>query len=187
MADKSPGGARPCDLPALARAALYLGATAFGGLGVTLKLIQRDFVERRGWLTARDLADAMAFTKPLPGSTVVQVVTFLGWRLGRWPGALVATLAFLAPAVILMAVAAAAAFSLPDAPWVAGALTGLHVAVVGLLAAAMWDLARSEAASPVLVAVLLAALAAGLFVNAALVVVTAGLAGIVAGRRTSRA
>src|SRR6266436_7238198 len=106
------------DLPSLAWALLRIGAVAFGGLGATLPLLNRDLVERRGWLRSSDVTEALAYTKPLPGSTVVQVVTFLGWRLAGWSGALVATIAFLLPALVLMTVAAAAVLSLPDAPWV---------------------------------------------------------------------
>lgn len=130
-------------------------------------------MDRRGWLDARDLKDALAFTKPLPGSTVVQVVTFLGWRLAGWPGALVATAAFLIPATAVMTAAAAATFALPDVPWVRGALTGVQVAVVGLLASALSRLARSEAGAPLLAGVLAVSFVAGLFVNAALLIALA--------------
>ncbi len=159
-------------------ALLCIGAVAFGGLGATLTLLRRELVERRGWLHPGDITEALACTKPLPGSTVVQVVTFLGWRLGNWPGAIVATAAFLLPALALMIVAAAAVMALPDAPWARGALTGLQVAVVGLLTAALWHLARSEAGSALLLTVLLAGFAAGLFVNAAFVVAAAGAIGV---------
>jgi chromate transporter len=157
---------------------LIIGAVAFGGLGATLALLQRELVERRGWLQPADVSEALAYTKPLPGSTVVQVVTFLGWRINHWPGAIVATAAFLLPALIVMTVAAAAVLALPDDRWVRGGLTGLQVAVVGLLAAALWNLARSEARSLFLIVVLVAAFAAGLFVNAAIVVAAAGVVGI---------
>lgn len=166
----------------LAWALLRIGTVAFGGLGATLALLHRDLVERRGWLRAGDVAEALAYTKPLPGSTVVQVVTFLGWRLGGWPGAIIATTAFLIPAFMIMTISAAAVLALPDAPVVRNALTGLQVGVVGVLAAAMWRLARSEAASRPLIAVLIAAFATGLFVNAALVVGVAGVIGIVIDR-----
>lgn len=174
-----PGGTiKTPGLPLIAWALLRVGAVAFGGLGATLALLNRDLVEQRGWLRASDVTEALAYTKPLPGSTVVQVVTFLGWRLAGWPGALVATVMFLLPAFAIMTVAAAAVFALPDAPVVRNALTGLQVAVVGILAAAMWRLARSEAGSVPLVAVLVAAFVAGLFINAALVVGVAGVIGI---------
>lgn len=155
---------------------------AFGGLGATLALLQRELVTRRGWLRPSDVAEALAYTKPLPGSTVVQVVTFLGWRLGGWPGAFVATAAFLLPSFAIMTATAAAVAALPDAAWVRGALTGVQMAVLGLLAAALWQLARSEAGSISLMIVLLAAFAAGLWVNAALVVAAAGAIGVAADR-----
>lgn len=178
---KSRASRRP-GLLSLGWALLCVGAVAFGGLGATLALLRRELVERRDWLRPSDITEALAYTKPLPGSTVVQVVTFLGWRLGNWPGAIVATVAFLLPSLALMTAAAAAALALPDAPWVRGALTGLQIAVVGLLAAALWHLARSEASSALLLTVLLVGFAAGLFVNAAVVVAAAGAIGVLIDR-----
>lgn len=46
---------------------LRLGAVAFGGLGPALKLLDRELVVRRGWLTSTDVRDALTYTKPLPG------------------------------------------------------------------------------------------------------------------------
>jgi chromate transporter len=181
-----PMSERP-DLPSLAWALLRIGAVAFGGLGATLALLNRDLVERRRWLRSSDVGEALAYTKPLPGSTVVQVVTFIGWRLGGWSGAMVATVMFLLPAFMIMTIAAAAVFALPDAPIVRSALAGLQVAVVGILAAAMWRLARSEAGSVPLMIVLIAAFGVGLFVNAAIVVGGAGVIGVVFDRLKSHA
>ena len=85
---------------------------------------------------------------------------------------------FLIPAFTIMTVAAAAVFALPDVSVVRNSLAGMQIAIVGILAAAMWRLARSEAGSVPLVAVLIAAFLTGLFVNAALVVGAAGLIGV---------
>jgi chromate transporter len=167
---------------------LRLGAVAFGGLGAALALIQRELVERRGWVDAADVKNALAFTKPLPGSTVVQVVAFLGWRMRRWPGALVATAAFLLPSMALMIAAAAGAAALPDAAWVRGLFSGIAIAVVGLLAAALWKLAQAEIGDPLLIAVMGIALVSGFFVDAALIVLGFGFVGaFVVRRRKSHA
>ena len=157
------------------------GAAKFWPIDSFSKLAA-DLVDRRGWLCSSDVTEALAYTKPMPGSTVVQVVTFLGWRMGGWAGAIIGTIAFLLPAFALMTVAAAAVLALPDAAWVRGALTGLQTAVIGVLAAALWHLARSEAGSGLLVIVLISAFAAGLFVNAALVVAAAGAIGVAVDR-----
>ncbi len=156
---------------------LRLGAFAFGGLGATLALLRRELVDRRHWLQPRDVSEALAFTQTLPGSTGIQVVAYLGWRLRGWPGALVGACTFIAPAAALMIMVAAGSLALPDKVWVKTALIGMQVAVVGLLAGAMWRLARSEARGAMLGAVLLGSCMLGFFVHAVMIVVGAGLVG----------
>jgi len=162
---------------AIGWALVRTGAVAFGGLGATLALLQRALVDRLQWLRESDISEALAFTKLLPGSTGIQIVAYLGWRLRGWAGALVAAAAFIAPAAVLMIIVAAASLALPDEPWIRGALGGIQVGVVGLIAAAMWRLARSCAREPVLAAVLLASVVLGFVVHAAVIVVGAGLVG----------
>lgn len=82
------------------------------------------------WCADRDVSEALALTKPLPGSTVVQIVAFLGWRLGGF-GCVIAAASFVTPAAIIIAIAAAAAtFALPLH---AGVLIGIQVGVIGCL------------------------------------------------------
>ena len=156
---------------------LRVGAFAFGGMGATLALLNRGLVERRKWLAPSDISEALAFTRALPGSTGIQVAAYLGWRLRGWPGAFVAAVAFILPAATMMTAVAAGSLILPEHPWVKGAMTGIQVAVVGLLAAAMVRLARSEAKGLVLTAVVAASGVLGFFVHAIVVMVGAGLIG----------
>ncbi len=66
---------------------IRIGVGAFGGLGVTLSLIERYLVKDRGALTAQDVTESLTYTKFLLGSTGVQVVGYLGYRLAGWAGA----------------------------------------------------------------------------------------------------
>lgn len=166
---------------------LKLGAAAFGGLGATLSLLQRRLVDERGWLQQSDISEGLAFTRALPGSTGIQLVAYLGHRLRGWPGALVAAVAYIAPATLLMILAAAFSLALPDHPAVDRALNGLQVAVVGLLAASMWQLARSEAKDAARMAVLLVCAVLGFFVNAVIVIAAAGMVGALAAKADTRA
>lgn len=174
-------GGRRTPLTVIGWELLRLGAVAFGGLGATLALLQRGLVDRRQWLQERDIGEALAITQALPGSTGVQVVAYLGWRLRGWPGAIVATTAFIAPAAALMVVAAAASLALPDLPWVRGALAGVQVGVVGLVAMAMWRLARSNARGTALAVVLLTSCVLGFFLHAVVIVAGAGMVGALIG------
>jgi chromate transport protein ChrA len=50
-------------------------------------------VDRRPILTEADVAEAVAAARLLPGSSLIQVVSFLGYRIRGWTGAVVATVA----------------------------------------------------------------------------------------------
>lgn len=154
-----------------------IGALAFGGLGATLALIDAELARRRTLVSADTVAEALTWTKPLPGSTVVQVVAFLGWRLGGWTASAVCTAAFLAPPALFVLALAYAYAALPPSPVIAAVRRGVLAAVVGLLLVTMSRLAGRVAVgrgAPVAVA----AFALGAFeINAAAIVLAAGLLG----------
>jgi chromate transporter len=162
---------------------LRLGALAWGGLGAAIALIDRELVVRRGWVTSEEVRRALAFTLVLPGSTVVQVVAYLGWRLGRWPGAVIAAAAFVTPTFAIMVAAAALLVSAPSGPVIDGILLGFHVAVVGLLISTLVRMSGELRPRRMHGLALLAFGASLLSVNAAVVVGLAGLAWVAIGDR----
>lgn len=161
-----------------------IGAMAFGGLGATVALLEEELARRRP-LTSHDrIAAALAYTKLLPGSTVVQVVAYLGWTLGGWTGALVSTGSFLLPSVAVMVAFAYAYSLLPELPWIIAVRRGVIAAVVGLLLLTMFRLARSAGGGAMTILVALAAFTVGVWsqAHAAWIVVAAGLLGVLARR-----
>jgi chromate transporter len=164
----------------LARIFLEIGATSFGGLGPSLAIIERELVEKRSILTQADVAEAVAATRLLPGSTLIQVASFLGYRIRGWTGSAVATLACIMPPASAMIVIAACWQSLPSHPALGPATQGLTAAVVGLLLVSMCRFGRATIASPVASGIGLAAFGSAVVwrIPAAVVVVVAGLIGI---------
>jgi chromate transporter len=162
-----------------------IGAVAFGGLGATLALIEAQLVQRQRLISREELTEALTYTKLLPGSTVVQVVAYLGARLGGWPGAAAATAAFLAPSVAMMLLLAYGYAGLGGAATVEPALRGLLAVVVGLLIVATYRLARPLLTTPLAGGLAIAAFLIGLVfrVNPAWIVVAAGIVGLLAERR----
>lgn len=159
-----------------------MGLQGFGGLGSVLTLITRDLVERRGWLEQADITEALTYTKLLPGSTVVQIVAYLGWKLGGWVGAFLATVAFLLPAFLVMLGLAIAYCSVALTVQVQAMISGLMAAVVGLLILATLALGRKNITGVTgMIVALLSLIASVQFgINPALVVLTAGVWGILA-------
>jgi chromate transporter len=159
---------------------LHIGAVAFGGLGAALALIERELVNKRPWLTAADVTEALTYTKLLPGSTVVQVVAYLGYKLGGWSGSAVATVAFVFPSALLMLALAAAYVSATAVPALRPAINGLTAAIVGILLATTYRLGKANIPDRITLGIALASIVAGVFlgVSAAVIVVVAGLLGI---------
>lgn len=65
-------------LSAMALAFLVLGAQAFGGPAMTIALLRRGLVERRGWLRGEDIPEALTWASILPGSTSVGMFSYVG-------------------------------------------------------------------------------------------------------------
>jgi chromate transporter len=163
---------------------IRIGVAAFGGLGVTLSLIERYLVKDRAVLTAQDVSEGLTYTKFLPGSTGVQVVGYLGYRLGGWPGAALATSAFLFPAFLLMLALSIVyeEISVLLSDTATPALRGLTAAVAGILVATIYRLAKPTITTLTGGVVAVAACAAGIVlrINPAWIVLTAGILGILA-------
>jgi chromate transporter len=165
---------------------IKIGVAAFGGLGVTLSLIDRYSVKARGLLTAQDVTESLTYTKFLPGSTGVQVVGYLAYRLGGWAGAALATSAFLLPAFLLMLLLSILyeEFTVLLADAAAPALRGLTAAVAGILVATIYRLAKPTITTVAGAAIAVAACAAGiaLRISPAWIVLVAGIMGILSPR-----
>ena len=162
---------------------LKIGSVLYGSGYVLLAFLRSDFVDRLGWLTDRQLLDAVAVGQFTPGP-VFTTATFVGYLVAGWPGALLATLAIFLPSFVFVAL------SHPLIPKIRGSrltgafLDGVNVAALGLMAAVTWQLARAAIAD---VFTGLLALAAGVVllstrVNSAWLVLAGALAGMVARR-----
>ena len=160
---------------------LRIGAVAFGGIGAALALIDRELVNKRRWLTAPDVTEALTYTKLLPGSTVVQVVSYLGYKLGGWSGSAIATTAFVLPSALFMLVLAAAYVATTALPALYPAVNGLTAVVVGILVATTYRLGKSNIKEYFTLGIALAAVIAGAVfdIHAALITIIGGLLGLI--------
>ncbi len=161
---------------------LKLGLTSFGGPVAHLGYFRDAFVTRRRWLGERAYADLVALCQFLPGPASSQVGIGIGLAKAGLPGAFAAWLGFTAPSALLLVAFGYGVVAFENGiP--AGALHGLKIVAVAVVAQAVWGMARTMCpdATRVTVAVLAAgvALAAPLpFVQVALIVAGA-LAGLV--------
>ena len=179
----SPTPQQPPKVPALTLGWIFLhiGATAYGGLGTTLALIERELVAKRGMLTPADVTEALTYTKLLPGSTGPQAIAYLGYKLGGWSGSAVAMTAFIFPSALLMVLLAGAYVATTALPAIRPTVNGLTAGVVGILLATIYRLGKPNIKEPLTWGIALVAFAVVAFlgVSAALIVVAAGLLGMI--------
>jgi chromate transporter len=161
---------------------LRLGVTSFGGPIAHLGYFRDEVVARRRWLSDKEYADLVALCQFLPGPASSQVGFGIGLFRAGALGALAAFLAFTLPSAILM-VAFAYGASFFGGVVGEGALAGLKIVAVAIVAQAVWGMAKTltpdrQRAAIAVIAAVAALLLAGSMGQIVAIVVGA-LAGLV--------
>lgn len=131
------------DDPTLGLASVFYraGALVFGGGHVVLPLLQTEIVDR-GWLDQSTFLGGYGAVQALPGP-LFSFAGFVGAAQqvapGGWAGGLVALVAIFLPAMLLVLGVMPFWDRLKGQPAARAGLAGVNAAVVGVLAAALWD------------------------------------------------
>lgn len=127
---------------------LKLGFISFGGPAGQIAIMHREVVERRGWLDDRAFMHALNFCMLLPGPEALQLAIWIGWRLHRTAGGIVAGICFIVPAMLLLLGLSFVYALHGEVPAVAAVLLGLKATVIALIAQALLRLARRALSHP---------------------------------------
>jgi chromate transporter len=121
---------------------LRLGTFGFGGPIALTGYMQRDLVERRGWVSERDYKEGLTLAQLAPGPLAAQLAIYLGWsRAGVW-GATLVGLAFVAPSLVMVLALSAAYVRFGGLPWMQGVFYGIGAAVIAIIAQSALKLTR---------------------------------------------
>lgn len=111
---------------------LKLGATAYGGPAM-IGQIKETAVNRYGWVKEEEFMRGVALCQLIPGATMVQIVTYIGYRVrGIW-GALIAAVAFVLPAFIVLVILSAIYFKMQTLWFIEALFKGLGAIVVAII------------------------------------------------------
>ena len=110
-----------------------IGAFTFGGGLAMMPIMQRELIEKRGWLTEEELIDYFAIGQSTPGIIAVNVSTFVGYKRLGVLGGIIGTIGVITPSWVIIMLLAGAISSVDKYPLAQKALKGINVAVAALL------------------------------------------------------
>lgn len=128
-------------LVTLIRVFSLLSLLAVGGGTAVLPALQRETVDEQHWLTDAEFRDAYSLGQVAPGPNML-MVTVIGYRVARAPGALAVTIAFFLPACLLALGVGRVWERFYDSPWREAIQRGLAPVSIGLMCAGILSLAR---------------------------------------------
>ena len=108
-----------------------------------LPLIQREVVERKGWIGEEEFLNMIALAQAAPGLIAVNSAIFIGWRVGGWRGVAGAVLGAVLPSFLIILAIAMVFAQWKEQPAVEAVFKGIRPAVVALIAAPLVKMARA--------------------------------------------
>jgi chromate transporter len=136
---------------------LKIGSILYGSGYVLLAFLRADLVERWHWLSEAQLLDAIAVGQVTPGP-VFTTATFIGYLLGGFDGAIVATIGIFLPAFFFVALSGPLVPRIRASAAAGAFLDGVNAASLALMAVVTWQLANAAVVDLTTVALLVISL-----------------------------
>ena len=120
-----------------------IGIFTLGGGYAMIPQIEAEVVNRHKWMTREEFLDLIAVAQSCPGALAVNMSVFIGYRMRKLAGAICATLGVTLPSFLIILLIAMFFHQFQDNAVVASAFNGIRPAVVALIAAPVFTLAKS--------------------------------------------
>lgn len=109
-----------------------------------LPIIEREVVNDKKWVSYEELLDYYAVSQSTPGIIMVNVATFVGYKVGGILGGFVATIGEVSPAIIIIMIIAKILKEFKESEYVKSAFLGLRPTVFGLILSAFISIFTSS-------------------------------------------
>ena len=146
-----------------------IGAFTFGGGYAMIPLIQRETVEKHGWISDDDILEVVAIAESTPGPIAINAATFIGYRVAGFLGALCATLGVVLPSFVMILAISGVLRQFQHIKAVQYAFVGIRAGVLALIVKAFWGMLKKAEKSAVSYAIMLCVFAAVVFWDASVV------------------
>jgi len=128
----------------LAKLFLKLGTIGFGGPAAHIAMMREEVVRKRKWMDDQHFLDLLGAINLIPGPNSTEMTMHLGHVRAGWKGLVVAGLCFILPAVIITGIFAVLYKNYGQLPQVQPFVYGVKPAIIAIILAAVYPLARKS-------------------------------------------
>ncbi len=159
---------------------IKVGSNAFGGWSTTSLLLEKELVDKRQFLSSKDIQGPVTYAQIIPGGTQAAIVSGVGYKLHGVSGSLLATVFYLLPSMTLITIFSILYFQYLHSSQLASHLNLLRAALGGIVLANAYRIGQRHATHSALWLLVGAAFLAKFVmgVNAVFIILLFGLAGV---------
>jgi chromate transporter len=121
---------------------IRLGLTAFGGPAAHIAMMQTEVVDKRKWMDHQHFIDLIGATNLIPGPNSTEMAIHIGHERAGWKGLVLAGCCFILPAILITGVIAWLYRSYGQLPTVTPFIYGIKPAIIAIILAAVFPLAK---------------------------------------------
>lgn len=158
----------------------YIGIVTVGGGLVMLPLIEREFVNKKKWLTKEQMMDVFALSQSAPGVIAINTSLLTGFRLAGLWGAILASIGMMLPSFVIIIAITPIFYKIQSLETVTKAFTGMRIAITVMLLFTVFGMAKSVIRDAFTLVIFILALIVSIFfnINLAYVILASGIIGI---------
>ena len=142
-----------------------IGLFTFGGGYAMLSIIENICVEKKNWITHDEMMNITVIAESTPGPVAINCATYVGYKKGKLPGAILATLGVTIPSFVIIFVISMFLEGFLEITWIAHAFQGIKIAVGILILDAAIRMIRKMEKKPLQIGILLASFVVIMLIN----------------------
>lgn len=162
-----------------------IGSFTFGGGYAMIPLIEKEVVENHNWLTKEEFLDILVIAQSFPGALAINTCTFIGYKIGKLPGAILGLLGVSLPSFFIIVLIAMFFEKFRSLHIVERMFKGINAAVPLLVLVAVVSLSKSikKNINNILIIIFTVILVVLFDINPVIIIILSAIYGIICNRK----
>ncbi len=142
-----------------------IGMFTFGGGYAMISLIENTCIENKKWITHDEMMTVTVIAESTPGPIAINCATYVGYKKGKFLGAIAATLGMVLPSFVIIYLISKLLNHFLEITWVANAFKGIKIAVGILIVDAAINMLKKMKKKPMQVIMVCFAVVSMILIN----------------------